>query len=99
MTHYINIENILCQKPLALWPSLAKIGFTGPTQAYEGSHYKYIEVSSPTSNNDKATLVSTTSLTGNILSLQYYYLVLNPKIKNSQKLAISNPKKSLKIPK
>jgi hypothetical protein len=26
MTHYLNIENILCQNPLALWPSLVKIG-------------------------------------------------------------------------
>ena len=30
---------------------------------------------------------------------QYYYLVLNPEIKNSQKLVMSNPEKSLKIPK
>ena len=35
---------------------------TGPSSAFEGTSYKYVEVSSPVQNGDVATLVSSNAL-------------------------------------
>ncbi len=58
---------------------------TGPNNAIEGSHYVYIETSSPRRQNDVARLVTSTTIRG-AGCLRFYYLAYGYHIGNLQVL-------------